>query len=51
MGDGDGIVKGWAGGHEGCGGEDACLMEFGDGAIDTWGEAEVVCIDDEARHE
>ncbi len=50
-GDGDGVVEGWAGGHESGGGEGAGLMELGDGAIDARGEAEVVCVDDEAgRH-
>jgi len=48
VGDGDGVVEGGAGGHEGCGGEGAGLMEFGDGAVDAWGEAEVVRVDDEA---
>ncbi len=38
-------------GHEGGGGEDACLVEFEDGTIDARGEAEVVSVDDEAgRH-
>jgi len=48
VGDSDGVVEGWAGGHEGCGGEDACVVELGDGAVDARGEAEVVCVDDEA---
>ncbi len=32
---GDGVVEGWAGGHEGGGGEDAGLMELGDGSVDA----------------
>ena len=51
VGDGDGVVEGWAGGHQGGGGEGAGLMELGDGAVDAGGEAEVVRVDDEAgRH-
>ena len=45
--DGDGIVKGGTAGHDGCGGEGAGLVELGDGAVDAWGEAEVVSVDDE----
>lgn len=48
VGDGDGVVEGVAGGHEGGGGEDAGLVELADGAIDAWSEAEVVGVDDEA---
>ena len=47
--DGDGVVKCGAGGHEGCGGERAGGGEFGDGAIDAAGEAEVVGVEDEAH--
>ena len=46
-GDVDGIGKGRAGGHEGGGGEDAGLMELGDGAVDAGREAEVVGIEDQ----
>lgn len=50
-GDGDRIVKGLAGSHEGCRGEGAGLMEFGDSAIDAGSEAEVVRVNDESgRH-
>lgn len=50
-GDGDGVVKRRAGGHESGGGKDACLVEFENGAVDARGEAEVVSVDDEAgRH-
>ena len=50
-GDGDGIVECGPCGHESGGGEDACLVELEDGAIDAWGEAKVVSVDDEAgRH-
>jgi hypothetical protein len=50
-GDGYGIVEGCAGGHEGCGGESAGLMELGDGPVDAWGETEVVGVNDETgRH-
>ena len=45
-GDGDGVVKCGAGGHEGCGGEGASLMELGDGAVDAGGETEVVRVED-----
>jgi len=48
LGEGDGIVEGGAAGHEGGGGEDVGLMELEDGAVDAGGEAEVVCVDDEA---
>ena len=47
MGDGHGVIEGWAGGHEGRRGEDAGAVEFEDGAIDAGCEAEVVCVDDE----
>ena len=47
-GDGDGVVEGWAGGHEGGGGEDSGGVEFADGAVDGRGEAEVVGVEDEA---
>ena len=47
MGDGDGVREGRAVGHQGCGGEDACVMELGDGAVDACGEAEVIGVDDE----
>ena len=50
VGDGDGVVEGGAGGHEGGGGEGAGLVELGDGAVDAGGEAEVVRVDDEAGH-
>ena len=48
VGDGYGVVEGGAAGHEGGGGEGAEGVEFGDGAVDAAGEAEVVCIEDEA---
>ena len=38
----DGVLEGGACCHERCGGEDARLMEFGDGAIDAWGKTEIV---------
>ena len=47
-GDCDGVVERGAGGHEGSGGECACGMEFGDGAVDAGGETEVVGVEDEA---
>ena len=47
----DGVIKGWPGRHEGCGGESVCLVKLGNGAVDARGEAEVVCVDDEAGHE
>lgn len=50
-GDGDGVFKRRARGHEGCGGEGVGLVKLGDGAVDARGEAEVVCVDDEAGHE
>ncbi len=46
--DGDSVVEGWAGGHEGRGGEGASLGELADGAVDAMGEAEVVSVEDEA---
>ena len=49
VGDADGVVKGRAVGHEGGGGESAGGVQFGDGAIDAGGEAEVVGVEDEAR--
>ena len=48
-GDGDGVVEEGSGGHEGGGGERVGAMEFGDGAIDAGGEAEVVGVDDEGH--
>jgi hypothetical protein len=46
--DGDGVLECGAGGHEGGGGERSGLVELKDGEIDARGEAEVVCVDDEA---
>ncbi len=46
---GDGVSEGWAGGHEGGGGEDAGLVELFDGAVDAGSQAEVVGVDDELR--
>lgn len=48
LGDGDGIVKGRAIRHQGCGAEGAGAMQLFDRAIDTCGEAEVVRVDDQA---
>ena len=48
VGDGDGVVEGRAGGHEGGGGEGAGLVKLGDGAVDAGSEAEVVRVDDES---
>ncbi len=51
MGDGDCVLEGGAGGHEGGGGEGVGLMKLRDGAVDAWSEAEVVRVDDESgRH-
>ena len=47
-GDLDGVLECGAGGHEGGRGEDAGGVEFGDGAVDAEGEAEVVGVEDEA---
>ena len=47
-GDGDGVVEGWAVGHQGGGCKCASLMQFENGAIDAARKAEVVCVDDEA---
>jgi hypothetical protein len=44
----DSIVEGAAGGHQGCGGDSAGIVQLGDGAVDTGRETEVVRIDDEA---
>lgn len=51
MGEGgaDGVGEGGAVGHEGGGGEGTEGVEFGDGAIDSGGETEVVGVDDQAR--
>ena len=46
---GDGVVEECAGGHEGGGGERAGAVEFGDGAIDAGGEAEVVGVNEEGH--
>ena len=48
-GDGDRVVEGGAVRHERGGGDGAGLMQFEDGAVDAAGQAEVVCVDDEAR--
>lgn len=45
---GDGVIEGWAVGHQGGGRKCACLMQFENGAIDSARESEVVCVDDEA---
>src|SRR5205814_7517124 len=51
VGDGDGVVEGGAGGHEGGGGEGVGVVKLCDGAIDTASKAEVVRVDDESgRH-
>src|SRR5882757_11484388 len=51
VGDGDGVVEGGAGCHEGGGGEGLGLVKFCDGAIDAGSEPEVVGVDDESgRH-
>ena len=50
LGDGDGVVECRGVGHEGGGGERAGGVELGDGAVDAAGEAEVVCVEDEAGH-
>ena len=36
-GNGDGIVKGAARGHQGCGSEDACLVKLANGTVYAWG--------------
>ncbi len=51
LGDGDGIAEERGRGHEGRGGERVALVEFGDGAIDAGGEAEVVGVDDEGHED
>ena len=49
MGDGDGVVEEGSRGHEGSGGERVGAVEFGDGAVDAGGEAEVVGVGDEGH--
>lgn len=44
-----GVVKGWSGGHQGCRGQHACVMQREDRAIDSFGQSKVVGIDDELR--
>ncbi len=45
------VIESRAAGHEAGGGEDAGLVQLGDGAVDAGGEAEVVCVEDElGRH-
>ena len=44
----DGLLEGGACGHEGGGGDGAGVVKLGDGPVDAGGEAEVVCVDDEA---
>jgi hypothetical protein len=48
VGDGDGIVECSASGHQGSGGERVGVVKLCDGAVDAWGEAEVVRVDDES---
>jgi len=48
-GDGGRIVEGGACSHEGGGGEDTCLVQLENGAVDAWRETEVVCVDDKPR--
>ena len=45
----DSVVEGGAGGHQGCGGDGAGVVQFGDRAVDAGRETEVVRIDDEAN--
>ena len=47
-GNGYGVLEGGACRHEGGGRENSRLVKFDDGTIDAGGEAEVVCVDDEA---
>jgi hypothetical protein len=47
-GESGGIIEGGAGGHERGGGKGSAAVKLDDGAIDAGGEAEVVCVDDEA---
>src|SRR5258708_27474745 len=49
LGDGDGVLEGGAGGHQGGGGEGFGLVKLRDSAIDARSEAEVVGVDDESR--
>lgn len=49
--DRDGVIEGCTVGHEGCGGDGARFVQFGDGAIDAARETEVIRINDESnRH-
>ena len=48
VGDGDRVLEGWSGGHEGGGGEGFGLVKLGDRAVDAGSEAEVVRVDDES---
>jgi hypothetical protein len=48
MGDGDCVLEGSAGGHEGSGGEGLGLVKLRDGTVDAPSEAEVVRVDDQS---